>query len=118
MVLSLIVIWCAACHQHPDVDASDLSGRWNIVLSERNGKKSEYLDRGYMHFFEDGRMTVNLTGGEETARFSIDDNIIRMDGHRDYLIERHTRDSLFVRFSTHPESNFRVVLRKDNDANR
>ena len=107
-----------ACKDNPDVGADDLAGRWVVAKAERNGQPSEYLDRGYVHFTADGQMTVNLTGAEEKGGFRLVDGVIRMEGHRDYQIDRYAPDSLFLQFSTNPESIFRMVLIKDDGANR
>ncbi len=107
-----------ACKDSADVSAEELTGRWVVAKAERNGKPSEYLDRGYFRFTADGHLTVNLTGTEEMGGFRIVDGAIRMDGHRDYQIDRYAPDSLFLQFSTNPESNFHVLLIKDDGANR
>jgi hypothetical protein len=107
-----------ACKNSPDVNADDLTGHWVIAKAERNGRPSEYLDRGYFTFTADGQLTVNLTGTEEKGGFRLADGSIRMDGHRDYQIDRYAPDSLFLQFSTNPESIFRILLIKEDEANR
>jgi hypothetical protein len=107
-----------ACKDSPDVSADDLTGHWVIAKAERNGRPSEYLDRGYFTFTADGQMTVNLTGTEEKGGFRLADGSIRMDGHRDYQIDRYAPDSLFLQFSTNPESIFHILLIKDDEENR
>ena len=106
-----------ACKDSADVSAEALTGRWVVSKAERNGKPSEYLDRGYFLFTADGQLTVNLTGGEEKGGFRIVGGVIRMEGHRDYQIDRYAPDSLFLQFSTNPESIFRMLLIKDDGAN-
>ncbi len=107
-----------SCKDGADVSADDLTGRWVVAQAERNGQPSAYLDRGYFLFAADGRLTVNLTGTEEKGGFRIVDGSIRMEGHRDYQIDRYAPDSLFLQFSTNPESIFRILLIKDDGANR
>lgn len=85
-------------------------------MAERNGKRSEYLDRGYFTFEKGGRMTVNLTGAEEAGAFTIDERTLQMDGHRDYLIEKQAQDTLFIRFRINPESEFRAILIRDEES--
>lgn len=107
-----------ACKESPDVRADDLTGRWVVAKAERNGQPSEYLDRGYFLFTADGQLTVNLTGTEEKGAYRIVDGSIRMDGQREYQIDRYAPDSLFLQFSTNPESIFRMLLIKDDGTNR
>lgn len=104
----------ASCSKQPEVKADALTGRWNIVVAERNGQRSEYLNRGYFTFGKDGRLVVNLTGAEESGTFALEGNTIRVKGSRDFTIDRQVQDSLYVRFSTGPESEFRIILLRDH----
>ncbi len=107
-----------ACKDTADVSAEALTGRWVVAKAERNGRPSEYLDRGYFLFSADGQLTVNLTGAEEKGGFRIVDGSIRMEGYRDYQIDRYAPDSLFLQFSTNPESIFHMLLIKDDGSDR
>ena len=107
------VVFYLACQSRPEVEPEALLGRWKVGVAERNGKRSEYLDRGYFHFEKGGHLVVNLTGAEESGTYTLDERTVQMTGYRDYFIEKQAQDSLFVRFNISPESEFRVILIRD-----
>ena len=50
----------------------DLSGRWDILEAERNGRVTQTLQNVYFEFSPDQKMTTNIFGKENTFEIDYD----------------------------------------------
>ncbi len=90
------LLFQTACNNDPkppDIDESQLVGRWEIESGYRNGKKIETLVGTYFEFSQEGKLKTNLTPSatEEQYDYSVDGNIINQEGE---LPVNYTIDSL------------------------
>lgn len=103
---SLMILTCIQCKPRDHVEQASLYGKWDIVKAERNGKETPYLRGGYLVINADGAITVNITGEDETGKFELDKDVIRMNNNKEFVIRSLTQDSMTVAFKASPESDF------------
>ncbi len=74
-------------------------GRWEIQEAFRNGRPTESLAELFFEFTEDGQMTTNILGAEETATYELDESqLLQREGQLDinYQIQELTDSTLVL----------------------
>jgi|SRR5687767_3952793 len=110
-MLTLLLLPNISCKQTTDIQQDSLYGRWEIMKAERNGKETDYLRNGYFIINQDGTMTVNITGQDESGKFMLEKNKLMMEGDKTFDIESLSTDSLIVKYAT-PNSQFVIYMQK------
>lgn len=112
-LLTLCVFAWIQCKRGDHIDSELIYGKWNIVRAERNGRETPYLRGGYFIVGRDGWLVVNITGSDEKGKFTLEDQIIRMDGDRDFVLQTVKADSLIMRYRANPQSEFLFYMLRD-----
>ncbi len=108
----LFTILSSACGKDSDIDTTDLLGRWDIREAYRDGKSTDTMVGMYFEFSEDGQLTTNMTGADESYRFELSgDEIRQREGtiEADYKIESLLESELVITTSLQGK-HFRMVL--------
>ena len=92
-------------------------GAWEVVSAERNGKETETLNGAYFEFGDNGTMTSNYLGEDETSLFSVNDAMIKQvrpdQSEIDFKVEKMIPDTMILATSIQTIP-FRFVMRKIN----
>ncbi len=110
LILSLIT--GLQCRRSDRIQVESLYGKWDISRAERNGQETPYLRGGYITIREDGKMAVNITGSEETGPYVYQDQVIRMDQQKDFIILAATPDSMVIQYKAGPQSEFMFYMNR------
>lgn len=106
-----------SCKQPDTVSQEGLYGRWDIAKAERNGKETHYLRNGYFIINQDGTMTINITGEDETGKYIIERNKLIMSDDRTFDIQSFRNDSMNISYEVNSDSKFIFYMtRKNEDA--
>ena len=111
-MLILLLLPNVSCKQTTDIQQDSLYGRWEIMKAERNGKETDYLRNGYFIISQDGTMTVNITGEDESGKFMLEKSKLIMEGDKTFDIESLSTDSLTVKYDATPNSQFVIYMQK------
>lgn len=116
-ILSLlfVIAMVSACKQKDTIQENELFGKWNIVKAERNGKVTPYLRGGYFVINPDGRITVNITGDDETGTYTLKDKLIRMNNAKEFTLSDLEADSMTLQYRASPESDFVFYMARQHD---
>lgn len=113
--LGLVVLFSFAfssCGNDNAVLLTELSGRWEITEAFRNGKATDTMEGMFFEFTEDGQLTTNMTGAEETYQYELDgDQIEQREGtiETDYTIESLESNQLVLTMTLSGKP-FRLIL--------
>lgn len=75
-----VLIFAGACKEEPVYETEALNGRWEVYTAERNGKETTLLNGAFFVFAEDGHLETNITGQDDRAPFSMENNAISYEG--------------------------------------
>ena len=113
----LILCWIHACSPSDSIDQEALYGRWDIIKAERNGKETNYLRRGYFILGQDGMMTINITGEDESGKYILENGKIKMEDDKIFELESLHGDSLIVKYIAASNGHFKFyMVKKDENA--
>ena len=112
---SIVVFLGASCKNSEPIEQEGLYGRWDITRAEKNGRETSYLRNGYFRINQDGTMTINITGEDESGKYTIDQNRLVMDGDKIFDIQVLRNDSLTVKYSASPGTQFLIYMNKKED---
>lgn len=107
-----------SCKQHTDISADGLYGNWDIAKAVRNGRETPYLRGGYFKMQSNGSMVLNIAGTEEKGPFILEENIVRFNNQKDFVVESIQQDSLALRFVMNAENTFLFYLSRNMDETR
>lgn len=91
-----VLFLCAACGNDTTINKQKelLTGRWNLVEGQRNGKVTESLRDTYFEFTGDNSMSTNLPiKGGLNSTYEIEDDLIVQTINNDLTI-KYTIDEL------------------------
>ena len=111
VAFSLLLVCCG---DDNSIQIADLTGRWEIQEAFRDGKSTDTMEGMYFEFVEDGQLTTNMTGADETYRFELDGNKVQQrEGtiETDYVIESLLEQELILT-TTLRGKQFRMVLQQ------
>lgn len=111
----LLLFFITACKDAGEIQNEMLYGKWEISKAERNGKETGYLRNGYFIFNENGTMTLNITGEDERGNFILENKKVVMEGEKSFDIQSLQNDSLIMKYTTSPQSQFLFYMVKKND---
>ncbi len=115
--LVITLFFLGACRKAEPVEMEGLYGRWDITMAERNGKETPYLRNGYFKINPDGTMTINITGEDESGKYTLDKNKLIMDSDKVFDIQLLQNDSLTIKYVANPNSHFLIyMMKKKEDA--
>ncbi|HJW31228.1 MAG TPA: hypothetical protein VJ508_18500 [Saprospiraceae bacterium] len=114
-LLLFVIPLALTCKQKDDIQKDDLSGKWNIMKAERNGRETPYLRGGYFLFSKEGQMTVNITGDDESGTFTIKNNVIKLNGNKTFTLETLRPDSMILHYQINPQSAFVFYMARQHD---
>lgn len=114
-MLSAAVLLLISCRQGDTFQQEQLQGYWEITKAERNGKETNYLRRGYL-IFDQGMMTINITGADEKGTYKMTKNKIVM-GDKNFVLEVVKSDTMIVKYLAGPNSEFvfHMLKKKQED---
>lgn len=69
-----------ACNEDEIQDQDLILGRWDIQEALRSGRPTESLDNLFFEFFEEGKMTTNITGSTVDGSYEIDGDQLKQRG--------------------------------------
>lgn len=78
----------------------------------RNQQVTPYLRGGYFLFEPDGMLTVNITGQDEKAPFSLKDQVLHHKSGKDFVIQSMAGDSMSILYHLNEETTFIIYLNK------
>ena len=111
----LALLFVIACKRSDTVEQHDLYGRWDIVKADRNGKETGYLRGGYFIINENGSMTVNITGEDETGPYVMDRNRMTTENGDVYEIESLDADSMVINYTAPSNGQFTFYMAKKQE---
>lgn len=106
-----LLVW-TGCKDQAEVQKEDLYGKWEIRRAVRNQQVTPYLRGGYFLFEPDGMLTVNITGQDEKAPFSLKDQVLHHKSGKDFIIQSITGDSMSILYNLNEETTFVIYLNK------
>jgi hypothetical protein len=106
-----------SCKDSSSISTQGLNGKWEIYSAQRNGRETPYLRGGYFVFDSKGNLILNITGKEERSPFSIEDNVIVLEGKENYTIASLRNDSMDIHYVMNPENEFMFFLKKTLNEN-
>lgn len=109
------ILFLGSCKQQTDISLEGLYGNWDVAKAVRNGRETPYLRGGYFKLESNGTMVFNIAGSEEKGSFTLEDNILRFDKQKDFVVESIQQDSLALRFVMNPENTFLFYLSRNKD---
>lgn len=90
-------------------------GAWEVVGAERDGKETETLNGAYFEFSDNGTVTSNYLGEEETSLYSLEASSITQtrpdQSHVNFNVERLGLDTMVMTASIR-NIPFRFVMKK------
>ena len=86
------------------------------MKAEKNGRETPYLRNGYFKINPDGTMTINITGEDESGRYTLDNNKLIMDKAKTFDIQLLQNDSLTVKYLANPNTQFLIFMKKKDNA--
>ncbi|MEO6131384.1 MAG: hypothetical protein ABIQ02_06020 [Saprospiraceae bacterium] len=101
------------CKEGDNYAQDQLIGRWEITKAERNGRETNYLRRGYF-LFDQGVMTINITGADERGPYTLKDNKIVM-GKMNFELKTVKNDSMIVTYLAGPNSEYIFHMLKTHE---
>lgn len=104
--LMCIAVALYSCKSSDDISVNQLYGRWEIGKAEKNGKLTPYLRGGYLIIKEEGSIVVNITGTDETDRYTLTDRILKLNENQEFVIQSLTADSLTIQYRMNPQTQF------------
>ena len=105
-----------SCKETATINMDHLYGRWEIARADRNGKETSYLRNGYFIVYDNGTMTINITGEDESGNFIFEGNKLNMEGDKSFDIVTLQPDSMVVQYQTTSNSLFTFFMVKDHEA--
>ena len=111
----IFFVFTYACKQPEAVNQEGLYGKWDIHKAERNGKETSYLRNGYFIIQSDGKMTINITGEDETGPYTLDKTKLMMSGDKVFEIQDIKNDSMTMKYVASPETAFIFYMQKNKD---
>lgn len=114
--LSILVLLAGGCRKAEHIEQAGLYGRWDITRAEKNGRETPYLRNGYFKINQDGTMTINITGEDESGRYTLDNNKLIMDESKIFDIQLLQNDSLTVKYLASQNTQFLIYMKKRDDA--
>lgn len=60
-----VVLWTGACAPDNNIRQEELTGKWEVIHAERNGKQTETVVGASFAFGEDGTLLTNILNGRE-----------------------------------------------------
>ena len=111
-ILLIGLIALSACRDQADIQKEDLYGKWEIRRAVRNQQLTPYLRGGYFLFQPDGSLTVNITGQDEKAAFSLRDQVLHHQSGKEFIIQSMAGDSMSVLYQLNEETTFVIYLNK------
>ncbi|MCB0654552.1 MAG: hypothetical protein KDC57_00380 [Saprospiraceae bacterium] len=104
-----------SCKQEPQVTSDQVVGAWEVVGAERDGKETETLNGAYFEFSDNGTVTSNYLGEEETSLYSLEASSITQtrpdQSHVNFNVERLGLDTMVMTASIR-NIPFRFVMKK------
>ena len=114
--LGIVLLVTGGCRKVEHIEQAGLYGRWDIMRAEKNGRETPYLRNGYFKINQDGTMTINITGEDESGRYTLDNNKLIMDEAKTFDIQLLQNDSLTVKYLASPNTQFLIYMKKKDNA--
>ena len=115
-VFVLQFLMLTACNPEPAKEnfGEQIIGHWEVFEAFRNEKLTTTLEDAYFDFEGEGKAILNLTGEDQTASYSLTENVINISGTQmdgDFVIEKVNRDTLILKTKqTFNEIPFRFIF--------
>ena len=101
-LICLLLSWSfiqLSCKEKNPVDSnSDITGYWELVEAQRNGKPTLTLENAFIHFIQDSVLETNLLRKTvQSSYLKLDNRIIQDYPERiEYEIQSQSNDSLYL----------------------
>ena len=96
LVISAVMFTVGSCISDNAMHEEDLLGKWEVIGAQRNGKSTELVNGANFVFDDNGIMTTDITGSNDSGSITLEEPTLMHHGKSEvlYTINKLTQDSM------------------------